>query len=245
MPWMNGRFYANPLFGPALERARMANSGRIWSEQYPELEFQSSAEQTASHGTPGQPPPSQPPTQTGPKQQSDSGHWVTIDGKHVLVHESQGKSAQGHLSQRDKAYLDKYYDAVNKLAKKYNVDPTLVLGLGIESGFASQGTYLRTGDAFGMTGGNTKHMTTAASPDEDVEKFFANYGEQIQGAGSDTSAFINGLEGRDAFGKLVRGQKVYNTLNPDWPTDVRNGVDQMKRSVPAYMSLRNAQKVTK
>jgi hypothetical protein len=46
---------------------------------------------------------------------------------------------------RDKAYLDKYYDAVAAFAKRYNVDPALVLGVGIESGFASEGTYLRTG----------------------------------------------------------------------------------------------------
>jgi hypothetical protein len=236
MPRINGRFYANPLFGRALERAREAESGRVWTEQYPELGFQSSAEQTGSQAT---------PSKTEPRQQSGSDHWVTIDGKHILVHESRGKSAQSHLSERDKAYLDKYYDAVNKLARKYQVDPTLVLGIGIESGFASQGTYLRTGDAFGMTGGNTGHMTTAASPDEDVAKFFAGYGEQIRGVGSDTSAFINGLEGRDGSGKLVKGRKVYNSNNPDWPADARNGINQMKRSVPAYISLRNAQKVTK
>ena len=31
--------HANPLFGRALERARAAESGRVWSEQYPELGF--------------------------------------------------------------------------------------------------------------------------------------------------------------------------------------------------------------
>ncbi len=134
---------------------------------------------------------------------------------------------------------------MNKLSKKYDVDPILVLGLGIESGFASQGTYLKTGDAFGMTGGNTRHMTTAASPDEDVKKFFDSYGKQIQGTGGDTSAFINGLEGRDTSGRPVKGWRVYNTVNPYWPTDVRNGVDQMKRSVSVYRSQRNTQKVTK
>jgi hypothetical protein len=245
MPWINGRFYANPLFGRALERAREAESGRIWSEQYPELGFEPMAEQTSSDAEPSQTAPSQLPAKTQPNQPGGSDHWVTIDGKHVLVHEPQGKSVQGHLSWRDKAYLDKYYDAVNKLAKKYNVDPTLVLGLGIESGFASQGTYLTTGDAFGMTGGNTNHMTTAASPDENVKQFFDRYGDQIRGSGSDTSAFINGLEGRDAAGKLVRGRRVYNTVNPDWPTDVRNGVGQMKRSVPVYISQRNTQNITK
>jgi hypothetical protein len=68
------------------------------------------------------------------------------------------------LSARDKSYLDKYYDPVRVMAKRYAVDPALVLGVGIESGFASKGTYLRTGDAFGMTGGSGEHMTAANSP---------------------------------------------------------------------------------
>lgn len=30
MPWINGRFYANALFGRALERAREASLHRSW-----------------------------------------------------------------------------------------------------------------------------------------------------------------------------------------------------------------------
>ena len=36
MPFLNGRFYMNPIFGAALERARRANAGREWSEESPE-----------------------------------------------------------------------------------------------------------------------------------------------------------------------------------------------------------------
>jgi hypothetical protein len=36
MPFINGRFYANPAYGRALERARRASSGGIWSEDFPE-----------------------------------------------------------------------------------------------------------------------------------------------------------------------------------------------------------------
>lgn len=36
MPFINGRFYANPAYGRALERARRFNSGGIWSEDFPE-----------------------------------------------------------------------------------------------------------------------------------------------------------------------------------------------------------------
>lgn len=166
-------------------------------------------------------------------------HWVTIDERHVLIHESQHGRAAVRLSARDKAYLDRYYDAVSILANKYSVDPALVLGVGVESGFASQGTYVRTGDAFGMTGGSTKHMTTAASPEENAKQFFDTYGQQIRGAGSDSSAFINALQGRDRSGKAVQGWRVYNTVNPKWSDMVGKGIGQMRRDIPIYLAQRN------
>lgn len=169
-------------------------------------------------------------------------HWVTIDGNHVLIEQTNKGKAQhkqiktGGLSARDKSYLDKYYDAVDVLAKRYGVEPSLVLGVGIESGFASAGTYLRSGDAFGMTGGNTRHMTTAKSPTENVEQFFKNYRGQIRGTGNDASAFINGLQGRTPSGERVKGWKVYNSVNSNWAKTTRDGISQMRRAVPLYLS---------
>ncbi len=160
-----------------------------------------------------------------------------MDGRHVLIQKTQaGRPRQ--LSPRDKAYFDKYYDAVATLAKEYNVDPALVLGIGVESGFASQGTYLRTGDAFGMTGGSTKHMTRAASPAENVRQFFDNYGSQIRDAGSDSAAFINALQGRHASGEQVKGWKVYNSRNSRWGSIVEGGIHQMRRDIPTYLAQR-------
>ena len=212
MPFINGRFYINPAYGRALEAARTAEAASQRHETDP---------------------------------QEPGAHWVTIDGRHVLIHETQAGRAHhprgpaaGDLSARDKAYLDKYYDAVRAQAKNYKVDPALVLGVGIESGFASQGTYLRTGDAFGMTGGGTKHMTTTAFPAENVKQFFDNYGDQIRGTGSDASAFINALQGRDASGARVPGWKVYNTVNPSWPRFIGGGIQQMRRDIPIYTSQR-------
>ena len=173
-----------------------------------------------------------------PDPNKEDGRWVTIDGHHVLLNDSQAKR-QPQLSVRDKAYLDKYYDAVAAFAKRYNVDPALVLGVGIESGFASEGTYLRTGDAFGMTGGNTKHMTKSESPEQNVKQFFDNYGNQIRGTGNDASAFVNGLQGCDPSGKRVNGWKVYNTDRPgSWDTLINGGIAQMRRSAPIYLSQR-------
>jgi hypothetical protein len=205
MPLINGKYYANPAFGRAVEAARAAEEER-------------------------------------PDENNEGGRWVTIDGHHVLLNDTQAKR-QPQLSVRDKAYFDKYYDAVAAFAKRYNVDPALVLGVGIESGFASEGTYLRTGDAFGMTGGNTKHMTTAESPEQNVKQFFENYGNQIRGTGNDESAFMNGLQGVDASGKRVRGWKVYNNANPKWRSFIGGGIDEMRRDIPSYLSERKAGRV--
>ena len=54
MPSINGRFYANPTHGRAVEAAR-------------------AAEAPSQHG--------------GPNQQDERAHWVTIDDRHVLIHE--------------------------------------------------------------------------------------------------------------------------------------------------------------
>lgn len=172
----------------------------------------------------------------GSNQQDEGTHWVTIDGRHVLIRQSHaGRPRQ--VSARDKAYLDKYYDAVAALAEVYNVNPALVLGVGAESGFASQGTYLQTGDAFGMTGGSTEHMTTSASPSENVKQFFDNYGNQIRGTGSNAPAFMNALQGRDASGARVKGWKVYNSKYPGkWHATVASGIHQMRRDIPIYLS---------
>lgn len=216
MPFINDRYCMNPVYGRALERARAADDDRLARRQ------------------------------NDARRQDEGGHWVTIDQRHVLIHDARGarlqqgvEPAPHRLSTRDKVYLDKYYDAVAELAKEYDVDPALVLELGAESGFASAGTYLKTGDALGMTGGNTKHMTGAASPAENAQKFFKNYGEQIRGAGSDTSRFIHGLQGRNEFGKPVKGWKVYNSVRPvGWERMARDGIDQMLRDIPAYLSQR-------
>jgi len=204
--------------------------------------------------------PSDPPghLETLPSEHSPANEYYDPESDFMLLSQQQATEAkqsgqansqrarkqhrdQNHpqLSARDKAYLDKYYDAASALAKEYNVDTALVLGVGAESGFASEGTYLRTGDAFGMTGGSTKHMTTAGSPAENVKQFFDNYGNQIRGAGNNASAFMNALQGRDAPGKRVKGWKVYNSDHPEkWHTLVRDGINEMRQGVSSYLSQR-------
>ncbi|MFZ0519724.1 MAG: hypothetical protein WAL95_01795 [Candidatus Acidiferrales bacterium] len=83
-------------------------------------------------------------------------------------------------------------------------------------------------------------MTTAKSPGENVEQFFKNYGDQIRGTGNNASAFINGLQGRDASGKRVEGWKKYNSFNPDWEDFVNRGIRRMRREIPTYLSERRA-----
>jgi hypothetical protein len=141
------------------------------------------------------------------------------------------------VSPRDKHYLDLYYNPVSQAAENYNVSPALVLGLGIESGFASVGTYLATGDAFGMTGGSTTNMTKSASPTQNVNQFFGSYGNQIRGAANNVQVFLNGLEGKNPLGQPVKGWKAFNSAHAAtwWPM-AKSGIAQMQREIPIYLS---------
>jgi hypothetical protein len=145
--------------------------------------------------------------------------------------------APPQLSARDKSYLDRYYKPVCDQAKIFGVDPAFVLGLAFESGFASEGTYLVTGDAFGMTGGSTKHMTRASSPADNVRQFFDNWGSQVRGSGINVQEFVNALQGQDLAGLRVKGWKVYNTENFDkWKRGVTDGIRLMQRDIRIYNS---------
>jgi hypothetical protein len=149
------------------------------------------------------------------------------------------EQAAARLSDRDRSYLDRYYDAVAKYANQYKVNPSFPLGLGIESTFGSGGTYLDTGDAFGMTGGSTAHMTHAASPEENARVLFDLYGRQMYGVGDDVDAFINAMQGRNAKGQPVPGWRTYNSKHAQkWENMARSGIDQMKRDLPAYLPSR-------
>ncbi len=147
-----------------------------------------------------------------------------------------GRTAAGtpQLSARDRDYLDRYYAAVAALARQYDVDPALVLGMGGESGFGTAGTFRRTGDAFGMTGGSTRHMTYAASPEENARQFFDAYGDQIRGSKGDVDRFLNGIHGRDPNGKPIAGRKNYNS-HGGYDTLVRPWIALMQRDVPLYV----------
>ncbi len=135
----------------------------------------------------------------------------------------------------EREFLQNYYPATARYAADYGVDPVLVLGLAGESGFASAGTYLRTGDAFGMTGGSTRHMTHATSPEENVAQFFGAFGDQIRGSGSDRKRFINGLQGRDLAGKPVAGWRRYNSENKAYEETYRGWHARIARAMPAFL----------
>lgn len=153
--------------------------------------------------------------------------------------EASFEQAAAKLSDQNRSYLDRYYDAVAKYANQYKVNPAFPLGLGIESTFGSGGTYLKTGDAFGMTGGSTAHMTHSASPEENAGQLFSLYGPQMQGVGDDADAFVNAMQGRNAKGQPVPGWRVYNSQNAAaWEAMAKNGISQMRRDLPLYLSAR-------
>ena len=65
MPFIDGRYYMNPAYGRALQRARAAEAA------------------SQLHET---------------DQQEPGAHWVTIDGRHVLIQETQARRARHKLS---------------------------------------------------------------------------------------------------------------------------------------------------
>lgn len=78
MPFIKGKFYMNPAYGRAIERARSANG--IWSEELPE--FAGAPLQAQNFYSDG--------LLSDAKEKSSGEHWVTIDGHHVLIDESRG-----------------------------------------------------------------------------------------------------------------------------------------------------------
>ena len=134
-----------------------------------------------------------------------------------------------------------YYKPVSQTAPNYKVNPALVLGMGIEGAFADpnikNSTYNTTGDVFGQTGGNTKNMTTAKDPTQNANGWFANWGQQVQGVGSNVPAFLNGLEGMNAEGQRVKGWKVYNSVKggAPWRIMAASGIRQMLMEIPIYL----------
>ena len=89
-----------------------------------------------------------------------------------------------------------------------------------------------------MTGGSTEHMTHAESPADNVAKWFKAYGNQVWGLESNSWAFINALQGRDASGAPVDGWKRYNSVDPYWEAKTSSYIHQMLRDIPAYLRTR-------
>lgn len=89
MPFVNGRFYINPAYGRALERARATGS-------------------------------------TPPDQDSRGaeGHWVTIDHRHILIHETVGQNPHEASHEGRSANLERRA-RIAEIARKHNGDTSM------------------------------------------------------------------------------------------------------------------------
>ena len=171
-------------------------------------------------------------------EEHPTGHlhdWQLFEGLTKAVND--GRMEAYELSDRDKSFLDRYYNSVSEKASTFDVEPAQVLGLASESGFASAGTYLVTGDAFGMTGGSTGHMTMAGGVAQNVEQFFSSWGERIRGTKSNTPLFLNRLLGKDAAGNDAKGELKYNSASPGWRKEREDGINEMRRAIPIWLML--------
>lgn len=76
-----------------------------------------------------------------------------------------------------------------------------------------------------------------------MKQFFDTYGKQIRGTGSETSAFLNALQSRDALGDILQGWKVYNSDKPEeWHILVTRGITEMRHAIPEYQSQRSKER---
>ena len=78
MPYINGRFYINPAYGRAVEAARAAAAARDAAPNHDQ------------------------------ERQQQGGHWVTIDDRHVFIHERQVKSKPLPSSGQASIYADSF-----------------------------------------------------------------------------------------------------------------------------------------
>jgi hypothetical protein len=162
---------------------------------------------------------------------------VTSDAQPYKPNEA--KPSKWKLSDRDKNYLDQYYPEIARLSKEHGVNPGFMAALGAESGYATDGTFKRTHDAFGLTGGSTDHMTYPKSPEDNVRRLFELYGKQIRGVGNDKAAFINAMHGKDRDGKPVPGWKDYNSRKAAvWLNMMNKNIPQMEKDLSIYLSLK-------
>jgi GH24 family phage-related lysozyme (muramidase) len=100
MPFISGRFYANPAYGRAVEAARAAEAASQHHER---------------------------------DQQEPDAHWVTIDGHHVLIRETQAgrvqHEAQGrHLSSKGLDFIKRHEGYSDKVYEDSAGNPTIGYG---------------------------------------------------------------------------------------------------------------------
>jgi hypothetical protein len=117
MPFVNGRFYMNPAYGRALEAARTKDSAKRrgshpfarrsdlidrYGESTPANTLLSSEQdRNLDHQDAGQ----------------NNGHWVTIDGHHVLIDEADG--TQHSRRDRGRQRQQAIRESIAKIAGKY------------------------------------------------------------------------------------------------------------------------------
>ena len=158
------------------------------------------------------------------------------------------------------SYLCRYYKPMVAKASAYGVDPALPLGLGIESHFADpsypHNMYNSTGDAFGMSNGNTDHPVHASGPEDDVNKLFSEptargctdspYGERMRGTWTNVDLFLQRLERLDTNNMPLTGPKdkngnrhnlgcMYNDDPGKWIPFIKDGIKKMQHDIPFYL----------
>ncbi len=122
------------------------------------------------------------------------------------------------------AFFSDLLGPIKKVAEQYNFDPNFLLGLAAhESGW--MGPHARDlNNPFGLTHGGHNNLSYG-SIEQAVNYWAQQFGEKVKGAQS-IDDFVNRLQTDE---RAQGGTGKYNTQDPNWATEVRDGYDSVKR----------------
>jgi hypothetical protein len=137
------------------------------------------------------------------------------------------------------AFLNNQYGPASAVGSKYDVDPSLLLGLSaLESGWGTRSMYINKNNPFGATpGGDSTAGLGYSSYSAAWNSWGAMWGPRVSGVGSNVNEFTGNLteDNRGVFG-AVDPRGSYNSENFGWPNSVATTVNSVQARLPGALA---------
>jgi hypothetical protein len=142
------------------------------------------------------------------------------------------------LDPRFATFFDANYPYAARVAAKYGVDPTLLLGVAaLESSYGTSDDAQKQNNPLGM---RPNGHTPVAFPSTEAawEEWGRQFGPRVLGLGGDVATFLNRLQEdhRQIYGPTQGGdyRGPYNTENALWKRDVAGTIAGIRRRLPLW-----------